>query len=1787
MQAILADSLVDGAHAVARAALPARGGWLVWIYPLRVPSRLVEEPDLTRFQAILVRSSAVSLAILATSGSVAWAQPVAEGKSSAPAPAATSNFSRLVDPALAEKLKLSDEQRIQIANLQTERTEALAKAAPDQRATVQTDYEQKLLALLSDDQKAELAKPAGAGADPKLRFSFRFQRWSDVLEWFAEQANLSLVIDAPPPGTFNYSDNRDYSVSEALDLLNGVLLTKGYTLIRRDRMLTVVNLADGVPEALVPRITLADLESRGRFEIVSMLFPVGKRDVEEVVKEIAPLLGPRGKSLPLPKTKQILVTDTAGVMRAINAVIESIPQPEKPRSEEQAEKPELVVYPLKTADPDAAVKVLEALLPTGRFVRDPKANQISAYATPTQQEAVKRVVEQLQAAAAPGEEQTRFEVYQLDDADPRQSLVTLQPLVPNARLSVDPGSKKLAAWGTKADHELLAKAVAQLGRGGGPLDDRQVEVYRLKKADPTAASVVLQNILPKARLSVDATSRSIIALANLADQKTIRATLDQLEPPQDGADGAEIRLYSLSTADPSSVMSVVQTLFPTAKLVLDTKNRRLAAWTRAADQESIKALIEQMDAEPPGGSKNELMVYPVTSADLSATITTLKTLAPEATLTADSKAGTIVAWARKGDHAKIASALERLQPDDPKTKPRIVAYEVGASDPTVLYPLIGSLVPTARVVPNAKNGTIAVWATAADHETIRAAIGEMTKNGPLDAAAKVVVYPLKAAEPATLVGMLQTLFPTARFTSDVKNRRLLVFGRAAEQEAIKAAIDEMDAELPGGSKNELKVYPVTSADLSATITALRSLAPDVTLTADTKAGTIVAWARKADQALIAGALEQLQPVDGKSKPHIVAYAVGASDPTVLYPMISTLVPTARVVPNAKNGTIAVWATAADHETIRAAIGEMTKDGPLDAAAKVVVYPLKAAEPASLVGMLQTLFPGSRFTFDVKNRRLLVFGRPAEQETIKTAIEQMDVQPADEAGRRLAVYPIVGADATATMTMLRTLVPQTTLTNDTRAGTILAWGPQSELDKIAPALEQMQAKGDPKLRSRIVSYSTAPSDPATLYPLVAALVPTARVVPNAKAGSIAVWATPDEHETIRAAIEEMTSKGTDANVPKVVVYTLKSTSAANLVSALTTAVPEARLGVSQNSRKLVAWARPADHETIRQALVELDTEETERSGAVLKAYVVTNADLSSLLSTLQTLFGSRREVRLSQDTRNNKIVALATPSQHEAIRGVIEEIERGSPLDARSQLEVHALRNADPESVMQVLTNLVTKNSRALLSVDAKAKTLIAVASEPQQATIRSTIERMQSMPRQLEVFQLELVEPLTAETAIEKLFAETAGGSGKSALAPSVESDVASQRLFVRGNAEQLAQIRDLLVKMGETNLVAARDGSVRVIHFAGDTKEALAEIQRVWPQLSKSPLRVVRPGEVPLRLRSKLPGGKAGEPKPAEPVPPATPPPAPPGDGQEPKDKHTRVDSRARPLEVKTAAQEDEPAPPAEETPAEEAPREEPTEPKPILVAPGDDKITIMSDDPEAIEQFEALLRALSPPAGAMGRDVMVYPLRSASSTTVAELLNRLFRKSGFGFSDSSVVIEADQRLNAIIVYGGRNDRTTIERLLKLLDSEDVPESLVANRPILIPVKNTSASRLERVISDIYKTQLTSGGVKQQIPVPSGATRDVAAVIQQINTAASGPMMTLGVDDTTNSIVVMAPGPLVREVKELVAELDEAALHDTSRGVRIVKLKSTNAMRVKEILDAVIRDATRRRSSSSGSVRP
>ncbi len=116
-------------------------------------------------------------------------------------------------------------------------------------------------------------KPAAATAlkksdNGKLLFNFRYAPWKEVLELFAEKADLSLVMDAPPPGTFNYQDDRSYDIAQAIDVLNSVLLTRDFALVRRDRMLMVVSLKDGIPPNVVPTIPLSELPSRGKYELI-------------------------------------------------------------------------------------------------------------------------------------------------------------------------------------------------------------------------------------------------------------------------------------------------------------------------------------------------------------------------------------------------------------------------------------------------------------------------------------------------------------------------------------------------------------------------------------------------------------------------------------------------------------------------------------------------------------------------------------------------------------------------------------------------------------------------------------------------------------------------------------------------------------------------------------------------------------------------------------------------------------------------------------------------------------------------------------------------------------------------------------------------------------------------------------------------------------------------------------------------------------------------------------------------------------------------------------------------------------------------------------------------------------------------------------------------------------------------------------------------------------------------------------------------------------------------------
>ncbi len=223
--------------------------------------------------------------------------------------------------------------------------------------------------------------------------------------------------------------------------------------------------------------------------------------------------------------------------------------------------------------------------------------------------------------------------------------------------------------------------------------------------------------------------------------------------------------------------------------------------------------------------------------------------------------------------------------------------------------------------------------------------------------------------------------------------------------------------------------------------------------------------------------------------------------------------------------------------------------------------------------------------------------------------------------------------------------------------------------------------------------------------------------------------------------------------------------------------------------------------------------------------------------------------------------------------------------------------------------------------------------------------------------------------------------------------------------------------------------------------------------------------------------------------------------------------------------------SPPTPNTPATPADPAPPAAPEPlpaVVLVPGDGSITVMSQDAEALSQVESLLRTLSRQSSldSSGGNFSIYPLKNAAASEVAEMLQQLFEKMPVAKrgSLSRTSIVADERLNAVVVHGRPADRALIAEMLQVLDSANVPDLFVSGPPMIVPILHTDANRVVTILEGVYASQIKSGGTRPRITIPRGIPAEVAVMLQQVNAAAAGPLLTLQVDQVTNSIVILAP---------------------------------------------------------------
>ena len=190
-----------------------------------------------------------------------------------------------------------------------------------------------------DEKKKPAAKGEGrsvavlrkdAGSDAELLdsvydqgFSYSDAEWEDVFKDLAEDAGKSLLIDKKPDGKLSYYTRDRLTVRQAIGSVNGILYSKGFTILLNDNLMRVTELED-LPAWQLREVGVADLPGLPDMEMVRVLIPLNSIKAEDAEKQFEELVGANGTLVAMPAANRLLMADIVKNVRLVVDTLASI-----------------------------------------------------------------------------------------------------------------------------------------------------------------------------------------------------------------------------------------------------------------------------------------------------------------------------------------------------------------------------------------------------------------------------------------------------------------------------------------------------------------------------------------------------------------------------------------------------------------------------------------------------------------------------------------------------------------------------------------------------------------------------------------------------------------------------------------------------------------------------------------------------------------------------------------------------------------------------------------------------------------------------------------------------------------------------------------------------------------------------------------------------------------------------------------------------------------------------------------------------------------------------------------------------------------------------------------------------------------------------------------------------------------------------------------------------------------------------------------------------------------------
>lgn len=608
----------------------------------------------------------------------------------------------LTDSRVAADFSLTDEQKSKLAALNTARSEAATQlgfnASEEQTAAFKAEWEAKFLEVLNADQKglwaainsesgavqapltalagttspqsnsaeaatndvpppgAQITSSFGSAADgaeasqlvEKFSFNFRYAPWEQVLQDFALSTGYTLDMAQIPNGTFSHIDSKEYNVDQTLDIMNGYLQRKGFTLVRKDGFLVCVNVDKGIPNILVPDVSLEQLTAKdaegnykvGENELVRIQILLKGVDVGVMATEVESLTGPLARMTALTQSGMLIISDTGANLRKINTFLQAaMANVEKnlifrsyPLVNIDAEEAEfMLLAQFGMRQGASAVPNVSSGSNDGRrgqpvappaqtsslkVMSDTRTNSLFVTGSKDDQALVEEIIKAIDIDELPdGTKLTRtgaagpyLRVYKVSGrAD--QAALSINAMMPGVVVNEDNSAGTVHIFGTSKQHQQVAEWVEAFATGSGAAGS--VAVIPLVKMDPLSAAATLRNLFVSEgtaapTIETDLYGNRVIVKGTATQVDQIKQVLKDLGEDGTGVrsrgEGGTMRRYSLRGRDPAEFMPYLEREWTNnestpIRIVVPTKNgpiRDLRTPSKAAPKAT-----EERGAEPP------------------------------------------------------------------------------------------------------------------------------------------------------------------------------------------------------------------------------------------------------------------------------------------------------------------------------------------------------------------------------------------------------------------------------------------------------------------------------------------------------------------------------------------------------------------------------------------------------------------------------------------------------------------------------------------------------------------------------------------------------------------------------------------------------------------------------------------------------------------------------------------------------------------------------------------------------------------------------------------------------------------------------------------------------------------------------------------------------------------------------------------------------------------------------------------------------------------------------------